>query len=116
MSSEPENLMLHLLRQMREELSDIRGSMATKDDLSELRGELSELGAELKSDMHSLRADVASDFVTFRKDISDQVVGLRRAVVEYHSSVIGHGMLISELEARMRRVEQHLNLPAIDSH
>jgi hypothetical protein len=30
--------------------------------------------------------------------------------------VIGHGVLISELEARMRRVEQHLDLPAIDAH
>jgi hypothetical protein len=26
----------------------------------------------------------------------------------------GHGMLIGELEARMRRVEQHLNLPTIE--
>jgi len=45
----------------------------------------------------------------------DQIVGLRRAVVEYHSTVIGHGLIISELEARMRRVEQHLNLPSMDS-
>ena len=33
----------------------------------------------------------------------DQMVGLRRAVVEYHSAV------------RMRRVEQRLNLPSMDS-
>ena len=46
----------------------------------------------------------------------EQVAGLRRAVVEYHTSVIGHGILISELEARVRRVEQHLNLPALDQH
>ena len=45
----------------------------------------------------------------------DQIVGLRRAVVEYHSTVIGHGLIISELEARMRRVEQRLNLPSMDS-
>ena len=42
------------------------------------------------------------------------IAGLRRAVIEYHTSVIGHGILISELEARMRRVEQHLDLPALD--
>jgi len=36
--------------------------------------------------------------------------------MEYHTSVIGHGILISELEARVRRVEQHLNLPAVDRH
>jgi hypothetical protein len=33
---------------------------------------------------------------------------LRRAVIEYHTSTIGHGILISELEARMRRVQRCL--------
>ncbi len=61
--------------------------------------------------MNSLRADVASDLLTMRKELSEQIVGLRRAVVDYHASVIGHGMLISDLDARLRRVEQHLNLP-----
>lgn len=114
MSPEPESLILHMLREMRAEIGDIRSDMATKKDSGELR-------SELKSDMHSLRADVASDIMTIqaelkstRKDLGDQVVGLRRAVVEYHTSVIGHGILISELEARVRRVEQHLNLPSID--
>ena len=79
--------------------------MATKNDL-----------AEVRSEMRSLRADVASDLLVARKETSDQIVGLRRAVIEYHSSVIGHGVLISELEARVRRVEQHLNLPASDPH
>jgi len=45
--------------------------------------------------------------------LSEQIVGLRRAVIEYHTTVIGHGVLISDLEARMRRVEQHLNLPSL---
>jgi hypothetical protein len=44
------------------------------------------------------------------------VVGLRRAVIEYHSAVLGHGVLISELEARVRRMEQHLNLPPLGAH
>lgn len=67
--------------------------------------------------MHSLRADVASDLAILdakvdrtRKDLSDQIVGLRRAVVEYHTTVVGHGVLISEMEGRLRRVEQHLKL------
>jgi hypothetical protein len=34
-------------------------------------------------------------------------------VIEYHSAVLGHGMLIGELEVRMRRAEQHLNRPTI---
>ncbi len=66
----------------------------------------------LRADLHSLRADDASDLLSTRKELGEQIVGLRRAVIEYHTSVIGHGV-ISELEARMRRVEQHLNLPSL---
>jgi hypothetical protein len=31
-------------------------------------------------------------------------------------SVMGHGILISGLEARVRRLEQHLNMPAMEVH
>jgi len=110
---QPEDLVLHLL-------SDIRERMATKDDIAESNSSI----ADLRSEMNSLRADVASDFhrldnkvditaAALRKELSDQIVGLRRAVVEYHSAVIGHGTLIADLEARMRRVEQQLG---IESH
>ena len=55
-----------------------------------------------RSDLNSLRADVAADihcvlpptFVSTRKELGEQIVGLRRAVIEYHTSVIGHGVLI----------------------
>ena len=30
-----------------------------------------------------------------RKELSEQIVGLRGAVIDYHSSVIGHGKIIS---------------------
>jgi chromosome segregation ATPase len=97
--SQPENVVLQILR-------DMRAEMATKDDI-----------ADLRSEMHSLRADVASDIHTLdnkidvtRKELSEQIVGLRRAVVEYHSAVIGHGNIIADLEARVRRVEQRLGL------
>ena len=97
--SEPDSLILRILREMRAE-------MATKADLEALR-------AELKSDMRSLRADVASDMLTMRKEVTEQIVGLRRAVMEYHTVVVGHGVLMSDLEARVRRVELHLNLPPL---
>lgn len=110
MSDEPESLVLRILNDMRAEMASMRAVMATKDDLAELR-------AEFRSEMHSLRADVASDLAILdakvdrtRKDLSDQIVGLRRAVVEYHTTVVGHGVLISEMEGRLRRVEQHLKL------
>jgi hypothetical protein len=105
MSTEPDSLILRMLRDMRAEMGELRSEMATKSDIAELRSEIG-----------SLRADVAADVATIRKEVGEQVAGLRRAVVEYHSSVIGHGILISELEGRVRRVEQHLNLPALDQH
>jgi len=88
---------------MRAELGDVRS------DISQLRAD-----SATKSDLSMLRADVAADILSNRKELSEQIVGLRRAVVEYHTSVIGHGILISELEARVRRVEQHLNLPSLN--
>ena len=72
---QPENLVLHLLR-------EIRSEMATK-------GELAEVKADLSSEIKSLRADVAADLHNLdakidgtRKDLSEQIVGLRRSVID----------------------------------
>lgn len=104
---EPENLVLALLREIRGDVADIRSTAATKTEL-----------ADLRSDLQSLRADVASDLASLEKQmtdqekrLSDQIAGLRRAVMERHSSAIGHGVLYTEIEERVRRIEQHLNLP-----
>jgi hypothetical protein len=78
LSEEPENFTLALLRKLDAKMDGLR---------EELRSET----AEVKSEVRSLRADVASDMMTLEKRLSDQIVGLRRAVMEYHSSAIGHG-------------------------
>ena len=106
--SEPESVVLHLLREMRQEIRDMRAEMATK-------GDVEEMGKELRSEMHSLRADVASDLLSLEKRVNDQFVALRRSVMEYHSTAVGHGLLYSELEERVRRIEQKLDLGA-DPH
>jgi len=93
MPDEPDNLVLQLLREIRVEQTQ------TNDRIDEL-------GRVVASDLHELNAKLDAT----RKDLSEQIVGLRRAVVEYHSAVIGHGMIIADLEARIRRVELHLNL------
>ncbi len=86
MSSEPESLVLELLRNIRADVARVDNKVgATK--------------AELRSEIHSLRADVAADLVetnaridAARKEASEQIAGLRRAVVEYHSAVLGHAV------------------------
>ena len=112
MSDEPESLILQLLRDMRAEIGDMRSEMATKSDIADLRSEMTSLRADVASDMNDMHREI----VTVRKDLSEQIVGLRRAVVEYHTSVIGHGIIISDLEARLRRVEQRLDMAGPDAH
>ena len=102
-SPAPESLVLELLRNIRA-------------DVARVDAKVDAVKVELQSEIHSLRADVAADLLAVRRDLGEQIVGLRRARVEYHSAVLGHGVLISELEARVRRIEQHLSLPAMDSH
>jgi signal transduction histidine kinase len=71
----------------------------------------SEIG-DLRSEIRSLRADVASDMMDIEKRLSGQIATLRRAVMEYHSTTIGHGVLYSEIDDRVRRIERHLKLDA----
>ncbi len=105
MSDEPENLILQLLR-------GLRGDIAKLD--AKIDDSKAELKAELRSEIKSLRADVASDMLAMEKRTQEQIVGLRRTVVAYHSAVVGHGVLIGDLEARVQRVERHLDLPPLD--
>ena len=106
LSGEPESLVLELLRHIRADVARLDAKIEVKVD---------SVRAELRSEIQSLRADVAADFIVMRKETGEQIAGLRRAVVEYHSAVLGHGTLISELEARVRRIERHLDLPALDA-
>jgi hypothetical protein len=94
-------LTLALLRKIDAKVDGIREEMATKSDVADVR-------SELRSEIHSLRADVASDIMNLEKQIkeqekrlSDQISGLRRSVMEYHSSAIGQ---------RLRRLEEHVGL------
>lgn len=95
MGDEPENFTLALLRRI-------------DGKVDGLAGEITDVRSEIKS----LRADVASDMMTLEKRLGDQIAGLRRSVMEYHSSAIGHGVLLTELEERVRRLEQRADLPS----
>jgi len=110
-NDQPEDIVLHLLREMRQHMQTMDEKMATKDDIADLRSELNSGLANVAADIHELDAKIDIKTEAVRKDLSDQIVGLRRrAVIEYHSAVIGHGTVIADLEARMRRVEQSLGL------
>jgi hypothetical protein len=54
-------------------------------------------------------AGVDRQFAEVRSDIAE----LRRTLTQYHAPVLGHGILISELERRVHRLEDHLHLPPV---
>jgi hypothetical protein len=68
---------------MREGARGICEAMATKGDVEDIRAEV-----------HSLRADVASDLLTLEKRVNDRFVALRRSVMEYYSTAVGHASSI----------------------
>jgi hypothetical protein len=109
MANEPQSLVLELLRGVRADVAEVKRDVAgVKADVAGVKADV----AGMKTEM----AGVKADLLATRKELGDQIVGLRRAVVEYHSAVIGHGVIISELEARVRRMEQHLDLPPLGAH
>lgn len=68
---------------------------------------------ELKADIAALRTDHGRKIDALAADVADlrsQMTSMREALTQYHSSVIGHGLLITELDERLRRVERHLGL------
>jgi hypothetical protein len=48
-----------------------------------------------------------------RDNLEQAQTNLRQAVTEYHASVMGHGILISELNRPVRLIEDHLSLPSL---
>jgi ABC-type transporter Mla subunit MlaD len=64
---------------------------------------------DLSAEVVSLRETVTAHD---RKldDLAAGLASLREAVTHYHSTVLGHGILIGELDGRVRRIEPHLKL------
>jgi ABC-type transporter Mla subunit MlaD len=48
-------------------------------------------------------------------DLAAGLAPLRDAVTHYLSRVLGHGLLISKLDERVRRIERHLRIEPADN-
>ena len=62
-------------------------------------------------------ADVVAVLNRHEKKLDDLAAGqisLQQALNFYHSAVVGHGLAITDLDERLKRVEQHLRLEPID--
>jgi len=91
-AEQPDSLVLEILRGLRTEIGGLMADVqSVKVELKATREEMA-TKADLKADLNSLRADVASDLLNMQKETREQIVGVRRALIEYHSSVVGHGI------------------------
>ena len=92
-------------------LTEVAGRVAGHD------GKLDGIAAHLAEHERRL-VGIAAHLAEHDRKLDDLTAGLaslRAAVTHYHSSVIGQGILISELDERVRRIERHLKLePAGD--
>jgi hypothetical protein len=62
---------------------------------------------QMKGDLVGIKTELATK--ASKEDLAD----LRSALTSYHSAVLGHGILISELEERLRRIERHVGLAPV---
>lgn len=75
------------------------------EKLNELVGTANEHGRKLDQ-----LAAIANDHGRKIEDVAKSLDELRLTVREYHNSVVGHGISLSQLEDRIRRIENHLRL------
>ena len=93
-------------RAMREEIREQFNRLEARMDRVEAR----QGAVEALLRQHTRRLDtVTFDLANVRRDVA----ALRLAVQDYHGAMVGHGMHISELDERVRRIEEHLGLSPI---
>jgi hypothetical protein len=67
----------------------LREEMATKSDVADVRSKVHSLRADVASDLKNLEERIDERLKAQEKRLSDQISGLRRSVMEYHSSQSG---------------------------
>lgn len=78
--------------------------------LSNLTQQVNGLMAQVKDlTMRMSRVEVNLD--GFRQETKAEFGELRQTIDLYHGSVVGHGIAITELQARVDRVEDKVGLP-----
>ena len=71
-----------------------------------LAGDMRSGFAEVRQEIGGLRQEIGEVRAETRSGLAE----VRQTLTDYHSAVLGHGILISDLEARIRRLERHVGL------
>ena len=71
-----------------------------------------QLVGTVASDVREMKANMATkaELIDMKTELKRDMMNLREALTEYHSSVLGHGILISDLDERLRRIERQLGI------
>ena len=100
----------------------LTGQEVIRRDLSQLKDETRQEFAAVRTEITLVKQDlmlVKQDVMLVKRhlaSVKQDVASVRQEVALYHSSVMGHGIALSELQARLQRVEEHLNLPPLTPH
>ena len=110
-------ILLDLQQSQRQMRDDLQGQISTlQGDVAGLRDEMRERLQRIEARQDALEALVRQhtrrlDTLTLEvANIRHDLNMLRVAVRDYHGAVIGHGLQLTELDERVRRIEQHLGL------
>jgi len=90
-------------------LSDVLTGL--REFQQQVDGQFADVGRKF-ADVDRQFASIRQEFADLRQDAGDQIASLRQEVTTYHGSVVGHGTLITEMDARLGRIERHLGLAA----
>ncbi len=81
-------------------------------DLGAIYGAIIAISNELKAfkaEMSTFKAEVRAEFRTVHSEVADlrhSVGELRTTLHDYHGAVLSHGVLLTELDERVTRLEQ----------
>lgn len=80
--------------------------LAVAADARAFRAEVKAEFASVRAEIANVRTDLRAEIASVRTDLRAEIDDLRQAVNAYHGSVVGHGVLISELDERVSRLER----------
>ena len=83
---------------------------AVHQAVQSLAGEMRSGFTELRTGQQKLEAG-QQKLEAGQQKLEAGLEDVRQTLTHYHSAVLGHGILITELETRVRRLEQHVGLP-----
>ena len=89
----------------------VKGQDELRQEFREFRREFMDLRREFV-DLRREFIDLRREFILFREETRQRSAGLEARLNDYHGAVIGHGILITELQDDVRDLKARLPGPS----